>query len=65
MAPTFGISPGGDFGTQISSPRIGEWLESLLLAALVDVKPQKPETRLGFRCGCFAGLRGCRAGRGR
>jgi hypothetical protein len=41
MAPTFGFSPGGDFGAQISSPRIGEWHESLSLAALVDVKQQK------------------------
>ena len=38
---TSGIALRGDFETQNSSGRIREWHESLLLAALVDLKPQE------------------------
>ena len=38
---TFGIALRGDFETQISSRRIGEWHDTLSMAALVDLKPQK------------------------
>ena len=39
--PTFGIALGGDLGSQISSRRIPEWHDTLSMAALVDLKPQK------------------------
>jgi hypothetical protein len=38
---TFGIALRGNFETQISSRRIGEWHESLSMAALVNLKQQE------------------------